>query len=82
MAFKLNAYLCIISFQTGRLSNVNNNQATPSWRLGFNCFCNSAAPVAEWFKPQTGTCETSQVLLAGVPGSFSSGSHIFATPTD
>ena len=28
------------------------------------------------------TCETSQVLLAGVPGGFSRGSPIFAPPTE
>ena len=28
------------------------------------------------------TCETSQVLLAGVPGGFSRGSPVFAPPTD
>ena len=28
------------------------------------------------------TCETSQVLLAGVPGGFSRGSPAFAPPTD
>ena len=30
-------------------------------------------------KPHTGTCETSQVLLVGVPGGFSQGSLVFAT---
>ena len=29
-----------------------------------------------------GTCKTSQVLLVGLPGSFSPGSPIFASPTD
>ena len=28
------------------------------------------------------TCEASQVLLAGVPGFFPRGSHVFAPPTD
>ena len=28
------------------------------------------------------TCETSQVLLAGVPGGFSRGSPVFAPPSD
>ena len=32
--------------------------------------------------PALATCETSQVLLAGVPGGFSRGSPIFAPPTD
>ena len=32
--------------------------------------------------PAVATCETSQVLLAGVPGVFSRGSPIFAPPTD
>ena len=32
--------------------------------------------------PALATCETSQVLLAGVPGCFSRGSPVFAPPTD
>ena len=32
--------------------------------------------------PTRGRCETSQVLLAGVPGGFSWGSPIFGPPTD
>ena len=32
--------------------------------------------------PALVTCETSQVLLAGVPGGFSRGSPVFAPPTD
>ena len=32
--------------------------------------------------PALATCETSQVLLAGVSGGFSRGSPIFAPPTD
>ena len=32
--------------------------------------------------PTRGTCETSQVLLAGVSGGFSQGSLVFAAPTD
>ena len=32
--------------------------------------------------PALATCETSQVLLAGVPGVFSRGSPVFAPPTD
>ena len=32
--------------------------------------------------PALATCETSQVLLAGVSGGFSWGSPIFAPPTD
>ena len=32
--------------------------------------------------PALATCETSQVLLAGVPGGFSRGSLVFAPPTD
>ena len=32
--------------------------------------------------PTQGTCETSQVLLAGVPGGFSWGSPVFTPPTD
>ena len=32
--------------------------------------------------PALATCETSQVLLAGVPGGFSRGSPVFAPPTD
>ena len=32
--------------------------------------------------PVLATCETSQVLLAGVSGVFSRGSPIFAPPTD
>ena len=32
--------------------------------------------------PTRGTCETSQVLLGGVPGGFSWGSLIFSPPTD
>ena len=32
--------------------------------------------------PALATCETSQVLLAGVPGGFSWGSPVFAPPTD
>ena len=32
--------------------------------------------------PALATCETSQVLLAGVPGGFSLGSPVFAPPTD
>ena len=51
------------------------------------------APVAEWFRvlnhamsvvsssPTWDTCETSKVLLAGVPGGFSRGSPVFASPT-
>ena len=54
------------------------------------------APVAEWFRAlnhstisslcldssQTwDTCETSRVLLAGVPGGFSRGWPVFASPT-
>ena len=31
---------------------------------------------------RTQSCETSQVLLAGVPGGFSRGSPVFAPPTD
>ena len=32
--------------------------------------------------PALATCETSQVLLAGVSGVFSLGSPVFAPPTD
>ena len=32
--------------------------------------------------PPLATCETSQVLLAGVSGGFSRGSPVFAPPTD
>ena len=32
--------------------------------------------------PALATCDTSQVLLAGVSGVFSGGSHVFAPPTD
>ena len=32
--------------------------------------------------PALATCETSQVLLAGVPGVFSRGSPVFVPPTD
>ena len=32
--------------------------------------------------PAVATCETSQVLLTGVPGGFSQGSPVFAPPTD
>ena len=32
--------------------------------------------------PTLATCETSQVLLAGVSGGFSRGSPVFAPPTD
>ena len=32
--------------------------------------------------PALATCETSQVLLAGVPGGFSRGSPVFAPPID
>ena len=32
--------------------------------------------------PALATCETSHVLLAGVPGGFSRGSTVFAPPTD
>ena len=32
--------------------------------------------------PALATCETSQVLLAGVAGGFSLGSPVFAPPTD
>ena len=32
--------------------------------------------------PALATCETSQVLLAGVSGVFSRGSPVFAPPTD
>ena len=32
--------------------------------------------------PALATCETSQVLLAGVPGGFSRDSPVFAPPTD
>ena len=32
--------------------------------------------------PALATCETSQVLLAGVSGGFSRGSPVFAPPTD
>ena len=32
--------------------------------------------------PALATCETSQVLLAGVSGFFSRGSPVFAAPTD
>ena len=31
--------------------------------------------------PALATCETSQVLLAGVPGGFSRSSSVFAPPT-
>ena len=34
------------------------------------------------YRPALATCETSQVLLAGVPGVFSRGSPVFAPPTD
>ena len=37
------------------------------------------------FAPRTGhefICETSHVLLAGVSGGFSSGTSVFAPPTD
>ena len=34
------------------------------------------------WSPALATCETSQVLLAGVPGGFSRGSPVFAPPTD
>ena len=33
-------------------------------------------------RPALATCETRQVLLAGVPGGFSRGSPVFAPPTD
>ena len=33
-------------------------------------------------RPIRGTCETSQVLTAGVPGGFSRGSPVFAQSTD
>ena len=32
--------------------------------------------------PSRATCETSQVLLAGVSGGFSRGSPVFAPPSD
>ena len=32
--------------------------------------------------PIGGICESSQVLLAGVPGAFSLGSPVFVPPTD
>ena len=32
--------------------------------------------------PALATCETSPVLLAGVPGGFSRGSPVFTPPTD
>ena len=32
--------------------------------------------------PALATCETSQFLLAGVPGGFSPGSPVFAPPSD
>ena len=32
--------------------------------------------------PTRGTCETSHVLLAGVPDGFSRGSQVFDPPTD
>ena len=32
--------------------------------------------------PALATCETSQVLLAGVPGVFSRGTPVFAPPSD
>ena len=44
--------------------------------------------MAEWLRvlffnhSTLGTCETSQVLFAGVPGGFPRGSHVFAPPTD
>ena len=44
-----------------------------------------AAPVAVsgvGSSPALATCETSQVLLAGVSGGFSPGSPVFAPPTD
>ena len=34
------------------------------------------------YRPTLATCETSQLLLAGVPGVFSRASPIFAPPTD
>ena len=34
------------------------------------------------YKVALATCETSQVLLAGVSGGFSRGSPVFAPPTD
>ena len=36
----------------------------------------------EWVRAPLWPSETSQVLLAGVPGSFPRGSHVFAPPTD
>ena len=33
-------------------------------------------------RPTRGTCQTSQVLLAGVSGGFSRGSPVFAPPSD
>ena len=33
-------------------------------------------------RPALATCETSQVLFAGVPGGFSRGSAVFTPPTD
>ena len=33
-------------------------------------------------QPALAACETSQVLLAGVPGGFSRGSSVIAPPTD
>ena len=36
----------------------------------------------EGSSPALSTCETSQVLLAGVSGGFSQGSPVFAPPTD
>ena len=35
-----------------------------------------------YFNISLATCDTSQVLLAGVPGGFSRGSPAFALPTD
>ena len=41
-----------------------------------------AAESGVGWRPTWGTCETSQVLLVGVPGGFSWSSPIFAPPTD
>ena len=45
-----------------------------------NCILTAVTGVGS--SPALATCETSQVLLAGVSGGFSRGSPVFAPPTD
>ena len=55
------------------------------WSISFEvapCFLITRSVSGVGSSPALATCETSQVLPAGVPGGFSRGSPVFAPPID